>query len=220
MKAAAHSGPSLALEDASFFNLPDQRQTVLFFQNGHDIYFRHLPWQDFAHELHQRFERQVTAGRNLQPAVPEPPADAPIAFLCHENRDKPEAEHLASQLQDHGIKIWLDKQSLRGGDNWPKLIPDIVRKQTHYVVVLQSPHMLDKPESYFWREINFALERQNDFGPGFRFIIPVLLESHPQLPLSNLHDLHLIDLAAPNGVDTLAQTIMDDWRKRRTIQGR
>jgi hypothetical protein len=85
--------------------------------------------------------------------------------------------------------------------------------------VLQSPRMLDKPESYFWREINFALERQNDFGPGFRFIIPVLLEAHPELPLSNLRDLHRIDLTAPDGVDALAQTIMDDWRKRRTIRG-
>jgi hypothetical protein len=160
-----------------------------------------------------RFERSV------QPAVPEPPANAPTAFLCHEHPDKPEAERLSTQLQASGIKIWLDQQSLRGGDNWARLIPHVVEKQTDYVVVLQSPRMLDKPESYFWREINFALERQSGFGPDLRFVIPVLLESHPQLPLRELSRLHMIDLTAPAGLDALAQTILGDWQKRQTIRG-
>jgi TIR domain/SIR2-like domain len=219
LKAGGHNSPSLALEDAGFFNLPDQRQTVLFFQSGHFIDFRQLPWQDFTRELCQRFERQMQAERSAQPAVPEPPANAPIAFLCHENRDKPEAERLGIQLQVRGIKIWFDQQSLRGGDNWARLIPHVVEKQTHYVVVLQSPRMLDKPGSYFWREINFALERQSGFGPDLRFVIPVLPEAHPQLPLRDLSRLHMIDLTAPAGIDALAKTILEDWQKRQTIRG-
>ena len=193
---------------------------MLFFQNGHFIDFRQLPWQDFARELRRRFEQQLQSEQSARPAVLEPPANAPIAFLCHEHRDKLEAERLATQLQTRGIKIWLDKQSLRGGDNWAKLIPHVVEKQTHYVVVLQSPRMLDKPESYFWKEISFALERQRGFGPGLRFVIPVLLEAHPRLPLRDLSRLHVIDLTTPDGIDALAQTILEDWQKRQTIRGK
>jgi len=213
LKAGDHNAPSLALEDADFFQLPDQRQTVLFFQNGHFMDFRHLPWQDFARELRQRFEQSAP------PPVPQPPPNAPMAFLCHENRDMLQAEHLATQLQARGIKIWLDKQNLRGGDNWAQLIPHVVEKQTDYVVVLQSPRMLDKPESYFWNEITYALKRQPSFGPGFRFVIPVLLETHSQLPLPPFSQLHVIDLTAPGGIDALAQTILEDWQQRQAIRG-
>jgi hypothetical protein len=214
LKTGGHHAPSLALEDADFFTLPDQRQTVLFFQSGHFMSFRQHPWQEFACELRQRFEQHITAERSVPSAAREPPANAPTAFLCHEHRDKPEAESLASQLQARGIKIWLDKQSLRGGDNWARLIPHVVDKQTDYVVVLQSPRMLDKPESYFWKEIRVALERQSGFGPDFRFVIPVLLESHPRLPLPDISRLHMLDLTAPDGIDALAQAILEDWQKR------
>lgn len=210
-------GPSMALEDGSFFNLPDHLKTALFFQSGHLIYFHQLPWQDFARELRERFEQQVSS-KQTQTAVPEPPADAPIVFLCHENRDKPCAESLAEAIKARGIKIWLDKQSLRGGDNWAKAIPQVIAKQTDYVVILQSPRMLDKPESYFWKEIQIALERQRDFRPELRFVIPVLLELHPKLPLQDLSELHLIDLTAPGGVDALTQTILEDWQKRQAIK--
>ena len=212
-------GPSMALEDASFFNLPDHRQTVLFFRSGHLIDFYHLPWQDFARELRERYQRQITSERTRL-AVLELPINAPIVFLCHENRDKPRAESLAEQLRAHGIRIWLDKQSLWGGDNWAKAIPHVIEKQTDYVVVLQSPRMLDKPESYFRREIKFALERQDSFfGSELRFVIPVLLEPHPELPLQDLSQLHVIDLTEPHAEDSLAQTIMEDWQKRQAIRG-
>ena len=219
LKASGHEWPSLALEDDGFFNLPDQRQTVLFFQSGHLIDFRQHPWQDFARELRQRFEKEMTGERNAQPAVPEPPADAPIAFLCHEHRDKSDAESLVTQLQARGIRIWLDKQNLRGGDNWPRQIPQVVEKQMDYVLVLQSPRMLDKPESYFWREINLALERQRGFRHDLRFVIPVLLESHPNLPLPDLNHLQMIDLTTSYGINALAQTIIEDWHKRLLSRG-
>ena len=70
-----------------------------------------------------------------------------------------------------------------------------------------------------WREIYYALERQSGFGPGLRFVIPVLLESHPQLPLAELSQLHVIDLTAPAGIDDLAQAILDDWQTRQILRG-
>ena len=219
LKAGGHHAPSFALEDAGFFALPDGRQTALFFQNGHFMGFRQHPWPAFARELRARFEQRLRAEPHVSPARVELPDSAPTAFLCHEHRDKPQAESLVPQRETRGIKVWLDKQNLRGGDNWAKLIPDVVTKQTQYVVVLQSPQMLDKPESYFWREIRYAMERQSGFGPGLRFVIPVLLESHPQLPLAELSALHVIDLTVPTGIDDLARAILEDWRTRHIRRG-
>jgi hypothetical protein len=50
-------------------------------------------------------------------------------------------------------------------------------------------------------------------------VIPVPLESHPQLPLAELSQLHVIDLTAPGGIDDLAQVILDDWQTRQILRG-
>jgi TIR domain/SIR2-like domain len=217
LKAGGHESQSLALEDTGFFSAPDHQRTTLFFQNGHAIEFRLLP-EDFTSELRRRFDQQTLQTQQLKEAIPPPPDNAPIVFLCHENRDKSIAEALTEDFQRRGIKVWLDNQSLRGGDDWTKLIPHVVGKQTDYVVVLQSPQMIDKPEGYFKTEIHYALERQLSFG-DFLFTIPVLLEPHPNLPLRDLAHLHWIDFTQPDGPAVLAETIQEDWRKRETIKG-
>jgi hypothetical protein len=221
LKAHEPGMPSLALEGADFFSHPERQQTALFFSKGHLINFREVAWPDFAAELRERFEKDaatsvsdvIVTNEHLAP-------DAPVAFLCHENRDKPFAERLGSELRAHGIKIWLDKQSLRGGDRWPNLISDVLEKQTNYVVVLQSPRMLDKTESYFFLEIDLALKRQPKFAPGVRYLIPAIAEADPRLPLTVLGStFHCIDLTAPGGIDALAQSILEDWQKRNVTQG-
>jgi hypothetical protein len=216
LNAGGHESPSLALEDAAFFTASEQRQTTLFFQSDYAIEFRQFS-ADFAKELRRRFEQQTAQTKRLNAIAAQLSDNAPTAFLCYEKLDKPAAEELAEELQKRGIKIWLDKQSLRGGDNWAKLIPHVLDKQTDYVVVLQSPRMFDKPESYFKREIHYALERQRRFW-NQQFIIPVLLESHPNLPSRDLANFQSVDITRPGGVDALAATIHQDWQKRETMQ--
>jgi hypothetical protein len=210
LKALEHNAASLALEHPTFFTVPEHAQTTLFFESGCAIEFRQLP-ANFASELRTRFE-QDRAQTQKPGAITQLP-DAPTAFLCHETRDKPEAERIALELQNRGINVWVDKQSLRGGDDWTKLIPHVIKKQTDYVVVLQSPRMIDKTEGYFKTEIHYALERQLSFG-DLPFTIPVLIEPHSNLPLRDLAHLHCIDVAQASGVDELANMINEDWRKR------
>lgn len=214
--------PSLAIEDARFCDDPGQQENIHFFQNGFLVDFRGPPWQEFARELRQRFEAEhpatapkpVTGVSPSRAAPVAPSPNAPVAFLCHESRDKPLVEKVAAQLEARGVNIWLDRQDLRGGDSWPMLIPQVIEKQAHYFVVLQSPRMLDKPESYFFREIKLALERQEGFAPGLRFILPTILEHDPQLPLAALSDVHCLDLTAHGGIDSLAASILEDWKHR------
>jgi hypothetical protein len=45
-----------------------------------------------------------------------------------------------------------------------------------------------------------------------------LLESHPRLPLPDISRLHMLDLTAPDGIDALAQAILEDWQKRHHLR--
>lgn len=218
LSGGGHEVPSLALEDESFFEAPEHELTSLFFRDGHSIEFYEISWFDFASQLRRRFESNAASDEHeLIGSSIQIPEDAPTVFLCHESNDKESVEAIAGQLNDRGIKTWLDKQNLRAGDRWPVLIPKVLETQVDYVVVLQSCRMVQKSESYFFREIQYALQRQNGFRPGVRFIIPTLLEQVEGLPLENLSHLHCIDLTQPEAIDELADSIKDDWQQRQEI---
>jgi TIR domain/SIR2-like domain len=216
LKAAGHEVPSLALEDSTFFQFPGYGETALFFESGHLLAFQDLPWVDFAATLRKAYEAQRPAVQKAQAVANLLSHDAPTAFLCHENRDKEKVAGIGRELERLGIKIWLDEQKLRGGDRWGSFIPKVLSEFCQYVIVFESQNMLDKPESYFWKEINYALERQRGFQPGVRFIVPVLLEKGPGLPLdiADLSDLQYVDITTDKAVSNLAQTIHEDWDRR------
>lgn len=210
LQAARHRYRSLAIEDAGFFSHPDKRQTAVFFEREHLIGFKLLSWENFVLELTARHATLTGAA-----AAPAPlPVDAPLAFLCHVHEDRDAVAALAERLQTLGIRIWLDRQNLRGGDNWDRLIEDVIGKQVNYVVVLQSPRMQGEIESYVFKEIKLALERQQRFAKDIRLVIPVKLE--PCKPLEELVQLHWVDLAEPRGIEHLANAIREDWTRRQT----
>lgn len=209
LQAQRHQNPSLALEDAGFFAHPEQRQIVIFFEKEHRIAFRQQDCRRFAAELRQRFAE--SGGIAPQP-VSTLPEDAPRVFLCHSHQDREAVVKLGESLRARGIAIWLDRQSLRGGDDWDRLIPDVIKKQIDYVVVAQSKGLAERVESYCYREIRTALERQDSFKEGVRFVIPLQLDSGILLP--ELTELQSVDLTVAQGVQELVQTIQEDWNRR------
>ena len=81
-----------------------------------------------------------------------------------------------------------------------------------YVLVLQNPNMLQRPETYIHTEIHEALQRQKRFDQGERFLIPAILE--PCAGLERLNHLHRVDLTTREAVDHLAGEMLADWNKR------
>jgi hypothetical protein len=118
------NNPNLALEDGAFYSHPERPQTLVFFDRAHRIRFRHVACGGFAAELRQRFEALAA-----QPAAPAPAADAPVLFLSYATEDHAAAEELADRLRSEGLRVWLDRQNLRGGDRWELLIPDVTRRR-------------------------------------------------------------------------------------------
>lgn len=208
LQAARHRYRSFALEEAGFFSHPERRQTAVFFERHHFIGFKLLSWESFVREL---TARHATLAGSSAPAASFP-ADAPLAFLSHVHEDRDAAAALTEHLQRRGIRVWLDRQNLRGGDDWDRLIKDVIHKQVNYVVVVQSPRMQGQIESYVFKEIKLALEKQQQFAQNFRFVIPVQLE--PCEPCEGLGHWHQVELYEPHGVEQLANAIREDWARR------
>jgi hypothetical protein len=96
-------------------------------------------------------------------------------FLCHNSKDKPEVREIAQQLQQKGIKPWLDEWELRPGLLWqPELERQIENIKAAAVFIGDSglgP----------WQktEINAFLRQFLERGCP---VIPVLLMNAPKKP--------------------------------------
>ncbi|HYK02858.1 MAG TPA: toll/interleukin-1 receptor domain-containing protein [Thermoanaerobaculia bacterium] len=226
MNVYGHQSKAIAFEDTHFFDHPERQQVVGFFSGDRLIEFRPLHWETFAKQLAEAYE---TSGRKraLSTPAPEPApvqyaGKAPLAFISYasENRDRVEA--LMAKLQARGINVWQDRQNLRAGDDWNQKLIRVIQKMVDYVIVLQTEEMLSRTEGVFHREIREAQVRQWGMaeyeGEKLRFLIPVQCGACGIL--SELEDRHVIDIDAPGGEDALADSILEDWRRRAALNSR
>jgi hypothetical protein len=205
---------SFALEQGAPENMAVFRSTVLFFrESGYKIQICTQELTGFVRELHERYTKVSAGIAATTTATVLPPQDAPTVFLCHSKQNRDRVEYLRDRLREAGFNAWFDKDDLRGGDEWDRKIERAIAKEIEYFVVLQSQVMTTKLESYFNKEIRMALERQNYFRPGIRFIIPVKIEACPLL--EELEHLQTIDLSQKEQVTELISTIKRDQERRK-----
>ncbi len=139
------------------------------------------------------------------PILAAPAADAPKVFVCHASEDADRAREVHDALKRAGIEPWLDRKSLRGGDDWDAMIEATI-KEVDYFVVLNSRALAAKSReaSYVNKEINEALEAKK-WRLVKHFIIPVRVDDAPLLDV--LSDYHAVDLNAPDGPRDLVRAI-------------
>jgi hypothetical protein len=216
-KKQAHS---FALEEFPQGEKEFQR-TILFFQEGDcKIHIYNKELKSFVKELRERYEKEggpVTPGAEVKPPAGAGEevgaAGSPNVFICHAGENKEFAGFLCEKLRGEGFNPWLDKASLRGGDQWDDVIKKAIEKEIDYVVILQSRDLAKKFAGYVNKEINMALDRQETFRRGIRFIIPVIIDDSPLL--EELEHLHTIDLSARENAGELIKTIRRDQMKRK-----
>ena len=208
LQTFGHRNKSLAVEASTFFAHPDSKRTALFFEKAHKIEFRQHSWKQFGAELRRRHEAQVP-----KPMLPELPA-APKVFLCYDSRDRDQVVEIEQQLHALGISSWRDQNDLRGGDEWDRRIEQVIREQVNYVLVLQTPQMLERPETYLHKEIKEALKRQDWFDQGERFLIPAILKTCAGF--DRLSHLQRVDVTTREGIRRLAEEIQQDWNHRQS----
>ena len=217
LNAYGHRSKGIAFEDKQFFDHPDREQTVSFFSGDRQIEFRPLLWEQFAKKLRAAYERGLPKAKQAASATPQRQASngrSPKVFVSYANDDRNDVEALAEQLESgYGIATWQDKQNLRAGDNWQRVLLDVITRIVDYVIVVQTPKMVSRNEGVYHEEIKAALLRQSRMREPLRFLIPVTMGAGcPVLP--TLRDLHVIDVSTPEGIEALAQSILEDWQRR------
>src|SRR5207247_7903344 len=215
MNVDGYRSKAIAFEDTQFFVHPEHEQTVGFFSGDRLIDFRPLRWELFAHRLRETYQlslpRQISEAKCFRLS---PPSNAPKAFLSYASEDHEVVVALAEALEARGIRVWRDKQDLRAGDNWNRVLLDVIARRVDYVVVVQTPAMSTAMKGVFHREIEAALLQDAEMGEfdgqKLRFLIPIKIGDCALL--SSLKDLHVIDVS--QGVDSLVTSILEDWDRR------
>lgn len=196
----------------------DLFHTILFYEEGSckiHIYEKELT--SFVKELKERFREDSCAALIDQTSQFQIDlGTGPTVFICHASENKYEAQILYNKFAAMGFKPWLDKENLRGGDEWDQVIKKAIKKEIDYLVVLQSSDLKKKVSGYVNKEIHMALERQDEFRRGIRFIIPATIDDSPIL--EELEHLHTIDLTGKKGIEELVKTMRRDQMKRRGDQ--
>ena len=207
-----HADKSWAVERQDFFTGSKQHQSIAYFTSLETINFHQESLTDFVRRLRTAYE--ATRKSPAQP-MSEPAADAPVAFLSYASEDKSLVDDLHSRLENSGIRVWQDKDKLRGGDNWENQLTHVIRKRADYVIVVQTPNMASRVKGVFNAEIDEALKTQREM-PRFRFVIPVHTNDHCLLP--ELEKLHTVPVRTGEEVSALAASILDDWRARANLR--
>ena len=96
-------------------------------------------------------------------------------FLCHNSQDKPEVKKIARQLQQEGLKPWLDEWELPPGSSWQELLEEQIEDIKTAAVFVGSSGF----GPWQKREMRAFLSEFVDRGCP---VIPVLLENAPQKP--------------------------------------
>ena len=86
-----------------------------------------------------------------------------------------------------------------------------IHEWVDYFVVLETPAMLARRESYYYLEIHEALKRARRFQRDTKFIFPAQLIPCHRLGAA---DWQRNDLTLPQGLEQLATDILNDWTHR------
>lgn len=116
----------------------------------------------------------------------------PHVFISYARADEAHARHLAHDLREHGLAVWLDvEEGLLPGHRWEEEIAAALYDSS-YCVVLLSRHSLAR-NSYVKQETQIAYATASRLYKGDRFVLPARIS--PVTPRDEfLSGLHHVDL--------------------------
>jgi hypothetical protein len=168
---------------------------LLFFENFGEVKLLPMPPARFVEELAQRWKAmQDPKAVSGDARHPEPaPGGAGEVFLSYASEDLAAVKALRERLErEAGVRVWLDKDSLRGGEEWERHIADALRGCAVCVPVI-SASATSGEFRYVRAEWRAALRLQDGRPADRTFIIPLLIDdTSPNNPAvdAELRDLH------------------------------
>lgn len=122
--------------------------------------------------------------------------ESPTVFLCYAREDFERVHALYLLLKRLGLRPWLDKYDIIGGELWQQAIERAVRKADFFIASFSNASV--RKTGFVQREYRLALDALAERPPAGIFVIPVRLDDCELPDLSyagmRLSDLQWIDL--------------------------
>jgi TolB-like protein len=100
-------------------------------------------------------------------------------FLSYASEDASAAERIAAALRAASIEVWFDKNALRGGDAWDRMIHEQIQECALFMPII-SANAHARVEGYFRLEWKLAVDRSHRMAPDQPFLMPVAIDDTRQ----------------------------------------
>jgi hypothetical protein len=159
----------------------DPEQTLFFEQFG-EVKVLPMPAASFIDELCRRWKArhpEVAARTTATRSGTLPPGGGEV-FLSYASEDLAVVKVLRERLErEAGVRVWLDRDALRGGDQWERTIADVLRSCSVFVPVV-SANVKTGGFRYVRSEWNEAIRLRAGRSADAAFIMPVVLDDTPR----------------------------------------
>src|SRR5215469_7658385 len=140
-------------------------------------------------------------------------------FISYAREDAEFAERLYKDLKNVGLLPWLDKETIRAGENWKIAIRKAI-KSSRYFIPLFSVKWVEKA-AYVQKEIKYAIDNYDIYPESEISIIPARLDKC-QIPFEKLEERQYVDLFPDwnKGVSQILRSmdIKIDENKKKEVQ--
>ncbi|MGH9424938.1 MAG: toll/interleukin-1 receptor domain-containing protein [Terriglobia bacterium] len=120
-------------------------------------------------------------------------------FVSYASPDLKLVRELVAFLKSAGVHTWFDKDDLIAGQEWEKVIPEVIRGASVFLLCLSS-QAVDR-RGYFQKEIRLALNEAMTIPPKQLYMIPVKLDQC-EIP-EDIGRYHAVDLFEEKGIAPL-----------------
>jgi len=201
---------TIAAESLRGLTESDRERTILFYQRGTRIEVEDADVSEFLTELAQRL-----AAEGGVVAEPPPLGPRPRVFISYAREDGALASRLFEGLDRSRFEPWLDQDALIGGENWDQRIRDELAA-ADYTLVLYTPALCRKTDSYVNREI--ALARNRALGVRGSFLIPLRtadIDAEERVAeLSEYQEMPLRPAFFDQDLSKVVSTMLRDFQRR------
>lgn len=201
---------AIATDSLSNLSTLDREQTILFYQRGTRIEIEDADIATFLAELGKRLDR---AGGIVEQTGAVGPR--PRVFISYAREDLDLAARVFDALQKMHFEPWIDSDSLQGGENWDQRIRNEL-EATDYALVLYTPALCRKNDSYVNREI--ALARDRALSVRGSFLLPLRTADVGAedriVELSEFNEMALRPEQFDSDFSKVISTLLRDYQRR------
>jgi len=128
-------------------------------------------------------------------------------FISYARENESEAQDLGRKLEEQGINVWWDRESIPPGTDWETTIEQGM-KRADFVIICLSTKM--PRQGYIYQEIRMAVKLAYQMRHDTTLLLPVRLDDC-EIP-SKVLPFQSVDLFRPDGFNRLVRAVRSEWK--------